>query len=144
MTDYSELLKEGRIRRGKFSRSQVENCLKIATRDIETSKATLPTSAEWAFNIAYNAMHQAGRAYMFQEGYRTVGEGHHATVIRFLGIALGHDFRDTLIVMEHMRRQRNRATYDATGTINARHAEEAIDAAIYLVKEIGQRLEEEE
>jgi len=65
MTDYSELLKEGRIRRGRFSRDQAENCLKLASRDIETAKATLVTSAEWAFNIAYNAMHQAGRAYMF-------------------------------------------------------------------------------
>jgi uncharacterized protein (UPF0332 family) len=118
----------------------VENCLKLAARDIETARATLATSAEWAFNIAYNAMHQAGRAYMFHEGYRTVGEGHHATVILFLGTALGPDFRDALIVMEHMRRQRNRATYDSTGTVTSRHAQEAIDAATDLVANIEQRL----
>jgi uncharacterized protein (UPF0332 family) len=144
MTDYSELLKAGRIRQGEFSREQVDNCLKLAERDLRTALATLTTSAEWAFNIAYNAMHQAGRAYMFQNGYRTIGEGHHATVILFLGTALGSDFRDTLMLMERMRRQRNRATYDVTGTILPRHAEEAIDTASILVTEIKRRLAAEQ
>ncbi|MFQ5807774.1 MAG: hypothetical protein ACE5I3_15110 [Phycisphaerae bacterium] len=42
----------------------------------------IETSPEWAFNIAYNAMHQAGRAFMFRAGYWTAGEGPHATVVR--------------------------------------------------------------
>jgi len=97
MTDYSELLKAGRIRQGRFSRDQVEACLRLAGRDIETAQATL-------------------------------------------GMALGPEYRDALIGMERMRRQRNRATYDVAGTITRRHAKEAIDAATNLVTEIQHRL----
>jgi hypothetical protein len=71
-------------------------------------------------------MHQAGRAILFHQGYRAVGDGHHATVIRFLEIALGPDFCEMLPVLESMRRKRNRATYDMTGTISVKEAREAI------------------
>ena len=36
MTDYSELIDRGRVKKGRFSRQQVEDCLRIARRDIET------------------------------------------------------------------------------------------------------------
>jgi uncharacterized protein (UPF0332 family) len=117
MTDYSELVDQGRIKRGRFARRQVEDCLRLARRDLETAQTVLAASPEWAFNIAYNAMHQTGRAFMFHAGYRTAGEGHHATVIRFLEIALGSKYQDVLSLLDRMRRKRNRATYDLAGTI---------------------------
>lgn len=89
MTDYSELLDDGRIKHGRFARKQVEDCLRIAERDLATAASIIASSPEWAFNIASNAIHQAGRAFMFYAGYRTVGEGHHATVVRFIEMALG-------------------------------------------------------
>ncbi len=57
MTDYSRLLSEGRVKRGRFSRKQVEDCLEIARRDLETARSVIETSPEWTFNISYNAMH---------------------------------------------------------------------------------------
>ena len=74
-------------------------------------------------------MHQAGRAILFRQGFRAVGEAHHATVIRFLEIAIGPDSHDMLAVMDRMRRKRNRATYDMAGTIGAAEAREAITTA---------------
>lgn len=100
----------------------------------------IKTSAEWAFNIAYNAMHQAGRAFMFHAGYRAVGEGHHATVVRFLEIGLGGAFKDTLALLDRMRRKRNRATYDMMGTISDKEAGEAITAAEEFLAEIARRV----
>lgn len=140
MTDYSELVNAGRLKHGRFAGRQVEDCLRIARRDLATAKAMIETSPEWAFNIAYNAMHQAGRAFMFHAGYRAVGEGHHATVIRFLEIALGDEFEDTLALLDRMRRKRNRATYDMVDTIARREAEEAIAAAHDFVTEIARRV----
>lgn len=140
MTSYSDLLDEGRVKRGRFSRKQVEDYLRIARRDPKTAKAVIETSREWGFNIAYNAMHQAGRAFMFHKGFRPVGEGHHATVIRFLAIGLGAQDDETLALMDRMRRKRNRATYDTVGTISRREAEEAITAAREFVGEIRRRL----
>jgi uncharacterized protein (UPF0332 family) len=141
MTDYSELLNTGRVKRGRFARRQVEDCLRIARRDVETARSVIGTSPEWALNIAYNAMHQAGRAFMFHTGYRTVGEGHHATVVRFLEIGLGPDFQDALALLDRMRRKRNRATYDTVGTVSHKEAVEAISVAEEFVADIAARLE---
>ncbi len=77
---------------------------------------------------------------MFRGGYRTIGEGHHAAVIRFLDIALGPEYSDVLILMERMRRQRNRATYVVAGIITLRQAKEAVDTATGFVAEIKHRL----
>jgi len=141
MTDYSELLDDRRVKRGRFSRQQVEGCLAIAGRDLEAADFLIDTSPEWAFNIAYNAMHQAGRAYVFHAGYRAVGEGHHATVVRFLEIGLGRDYEETLMLLDRMRRKRNRATYDTVGTISRREATEAILAAREFANAIARQVE---
>ena len=140
MTDYSGLLNAERIARGRFSRKQVQDCLRIARRDVKTATGLLHSSTEWTFNIAYNAMHQAGRAYLFHQGYRTVGAGHHATVVRFLEIALRPEFGDILAVMDRMRRKRNRATYDSVGTVSVNEAEEAITTARQFLAEITRRV----
>jgi uncharacterized protein (UPF0332 family) len=140
MTDYSGLLEEGRIKQGRFSRKQVEDCLQIAERDIKTAGTVIGASPEWAFNIAYNAMHQAGRAYMFASGYRAVGEAHHATVVHFLEIGLGPEYEDILALMDRMRRKRNRATYDMVGTISRKEAKEALESARDFVMEIGRHI----
>ncbi len=140
MTSYSKLLDEGRIKRGRFSREQVENCLRIARRDLKAAASVSKTSREWAFNIAYNAMHQAGRAFMFSQGYRPTGEGHHATVVRFLEVGLGSEYEETLALMDRIRRKRNRATYDRVEAVSKKEADEAVIGAEEFVKEITLRL----
>lgn len=77
---------------------------------------------------------------MFHMGFRAVGEGHHATVVRFLEIALGTDFEENLALLERMRRKRNQATYDVVGTISRREADEAISVAEEFVAAIAQRV----
>lgn len=109
MTDYSKLVESGRVKLGRFSRQQIDSCFQIAKRDLETSKIVIKFSPEWAFNIAYNAMHQVGRAFMFSSSYRAVGEAHHATVVQFLETGLGEECGTILAVMDRMRRKRNRA-----------------------------------
>ena len=140
MTDYSALLEEGRLKAGRFARRQVEDCLRIAQRDVVTAQSVIETSAEWAFNIAYNAMHQAGRAFMFHTGYRALGEGHHVTVVRFLEVGLGSDYESALALLDRMRRKRNRATYDTVGTVSHKEAAEAISVAEEFVADIVQRV----
>ena len=140
MTDFSELLDAGRIQRGRFSREQAKNCLRLARRDIETAQAVLKISAEWAFNIAYNAMQQAGRAFLFHRGYRAVGEAQHATVVFFLGLGLGPENEEIVAVMDRMRRNRNRATYEQVGTITKNAATEGVSAARELMAEIVRRV----
>ena len=129
MTPYLELIEKGLIESGRFSRRQVEDLLNVAQRDLATSAEVLESAHEWAYAIAYNAMLQAGRAFMFQEGYRSKGEGHHLTVIKFLRARLDQDFTGIIHVMDRMRRKRNRSLYDTTGAISLKEAGEAIETA---------------
>ncbi len=77
---------------------------------------------------------------MFDSGYRTVGEAHHATVVRFLEIGLGTDFENIMAVMDRMRRKRNRATYDKVGTISRKEANEALSSAEELLDVVRRRV----
>ena len=49
----------------------------LARRDIDTARTLLSTDCDWAYNIAYNAVLQAGRALMFAKGYRPDGANQH-------------------------------------------------------------------
>jgi len=140
MTRYSKLLDKRQIEQGTFSRDQVEDRLKIARRDLEASTEMLGSVHEWAYAIAYNAMLQAGRAFMFHKGYRAKGEGHHLIVIQFLRAGLGLEWEDVLDVMDRMRRKRNRSLYDTTGAISIKEAGEAVETAEDFVKRIDQML----
>jgi len=141
MIRYSELLDKELIEPGHFSREQVERLLKIAQRDLVTSGDVLGSAHEWAYAIAYNAMLQAGRAFMFQEGYRSRGEGHHLTVIQFMRVGLDLEFTGIINVMDRMRRKRNRSMYDTTGAISQKEAGEAVETAHDFVGRICQILE---
>ena len=140
MMDFSDLQKRGRIKPGHFSSKQVQDRIEIARRDLNAARGNLAQYPEWAYIIAYNAMYQAGRAYLFKRGYRTTGEGHHVTVIQFLRTGLGSEYSEHLAVMDRMRRNRNRATYDETGTISVKEAETAISTAEEFVGLISELL----
>lgn len=135
--NFSDLQKSGRIKPGRFSSKQVRDRLAIARRDLGAARSNLDSNPEWAYIIAYNDMHQVGRAYLLKKGYRTVGEGHHATVIQCIKIDLGSEYSELLAIMDRMRRNRNRATYDETGTISARESETAVSIAEEFVEKIS-------
>jgi len=140
MTRYSELHDKGLIEPGRFSSEQVEDLLKVAQRDLATSGEILESAHEWAYAIAYNAMLQAGRAFMFEKGYRSRGEGHHLTVIKFLRAGLDPKFASTISVMDRMRRKRNRSMYDTVGAISLKEAGEAVETARDFVEEVCRML----
>ena len=141
MTRYSKLLDKRQIEQETFSREQVGDRLKIARRDLVASAEMLGSAHEWAYAIAYNAMLQSGRAFMFNEGFRAKGEGHHLIVIQFLRAGLGPEWEDVLDVMDRMRRKRNRSLYDTTGAISIKEAGEAVETAKDFVTRIDQMLE---
>lgn len=127
--NYSRLLADRRIRREPAVTAQVGDQLAAARRDLETARR-IGSHEEWAYNIAYNAMLLAGRAVMFSEGYRpATGEGGHVAVVEFLRIRLGSSFSPILDLMDRMRRQRHRITYDAVGTVSATQIAEALKTA---------------
>lgn len=127
--NYSRLLADRKIRAEPGVRTQVQAQIAGARRDIETAKR-FGSDEQWTYNIAYNAMLLAGRAVMFSEGYRpTTGEGGHAAVIDFLRIKLDASFGPLLDIMDRMRRQRHRITYEGEPAVSRAQITEAIQTA---------------
>lgn len=138
--NYSKLINDNKIKAGNFSDKQVSDCLALAERDIATAGQMIDVNSDWAYNIAYNAMLQAARAFMFSKGYRATGEGQHATTIQFAMISLGEDFTATLSQMDRMRRKRNQVVYDSAGLISLKEVTDAINTAKSFVKNINDLL----
>ena len=133
---YSQLLADRKIRREPGVKAQVGDQQAAARRDLAAARR-FGSDEEWTFNIAYNAMLLAGRAVMFSEGYRpTTGEGGHAAVIEFLRIRLDPSFRPMLDLMDRMRRQRHRITYEAIETVSSTQIAEALKTAEEFVLRI--------
>ena len=133
---YSKLLADRKIRREPGVKAQVGDQQAAARRDLEAARK-FGSDEEWTFNIAYNAMLLAGGAVMFSEGYRpTTGEGGHAAVIEFLRIRLDLSFRPMLDLMDRMRRQRHRITYEAIETVSSTQIAEALQTAEEFVLRI--------
>jgi uncharacterized protein (UPF0332 family) len=100
---------------------------------VTTARTLLDSNEDWAYNIAYNAVLQAGRALMFSKGYRPDGANQHISVVKFAELFL--DEHDS-IIFDRMRRKRNSSVYDTAGSITEGEAVFAVKQAEQLVKKI--------
>lgn len=140
MTNYSSLLADNKIRSEPAVKGQVRGQLAAATRDLKTAHK-LGAEDAWAFSIAYNAMLHARRAVMFSEGYRpTSGERGHVAVVEFLRIRLDSSFAPLIDVLDRMRRQRHRLTYESEVAVSKSQTEAAIRTAANFVDRIEAEL----
>ena len=110
--------------------------MQLAKRDIATAERNLTESPDWAYSIAYNSILQAGRALMFNDGYRPRGGEQHATVVEFIGERLGEEYSKQVHLFDQMRRKRHKIIYEVAGSISTREAEQAINFAKKFVEEI--------
>jgi len=123
----AELESDGLIVRFEATNQELENCILLAERDLSVADST--ADADWAFNIAYNAMLQAGRAWMFSQGFRPRGETGHVAVVQFAGATLGKDAAGFVAIFDSMRRKRHRAVYDEPGIVSGQEVRSALSAA---------------
>ena len=71
------LIQEGRIHPFNATRDEVNKAIEIAQRDLTLAEKVFDENLDWSFSIAYNAVLQTCRAYMFHQGYRPASiEGH--------------------------------------------------------------------
>lgn len=88
---------------------------------------------DWAHNAAYNAMLQAGRALMFDKGYRPKSQEHHA-VISFIEAVYAARFSEELIAsFGKARMRRNESLYDRVGSISKNQAQNLVEKADLFV-----------
>jgi hypothetical protein len=70
------------------SREEIQDLLALADRDLKDCRSKR-LSADWQFNIAYNAVLQAATAALAAAGYRASRDSHHYRVLQSLGLTVG-------------------------------------------------------
>ena len=116
------------------SPEEIANLLAISDRDLAACQVKqLP--ADWRFAIAYNAGLQAATAALAAAGYRATRDNHHYRVIQSLEFttAPGRKFIDTF---DGFRKKRNVSSYDLTGSVSDKEADEMLKLAISLRAEV--------
>ena len=138
--NYEDLLKAGRIRKENVSQAEIHRAMERARRDLKTARRIMAEDWDWGFAVAYNAVLQASRAYMFAQGYRPAAAEGHKNTFAFMRLAMGKGCEDLVAYFDRMRNKRNQAIYDVAGIITQTEARNLFAKATDFVAEIRRRL----
>ena len=102
--------------------------LRRARRDADTAKTLLDANRQdWSLAVSYNAMLQAGRALMFERGYRPSSAEGHVAVVKFLQASFRGRVGDRMIIVfDGMRKKRHRVVYEEADIVSRDEAEQGL------------------
>lgn len=126
------LLKIKRLQVHNASQDSILKLLAAAERNLDDARAQ-NISAENRFDAAYKTILQCAMAALWTHGYRTPTSvpGHHMTVIQALPLTLGVN-KESVIVLDALRKQRNLSDYEGDSISDATLAECLLQAASLL------------
>jgi uncharacterized protein (UPF0332 family) len=133
------LLRSGRIRRESISPAEIREALRLADRDLRVARKIMAEDLDWGFTVAYNAVLQAGRAYLFAQGYRPATAEGHKNTFAFLAAALGPEHAELVGYFDRMRNKRNQAVYGMAGRVAETEARSLLRKAADFVRLIKRR-----
>jgi hypothetical protein len=113
----------------------ISRLLKAAARNLADA-SVVEISMENRFDAAYKSVLQSANAALQASGYRTLTSkpGHHQTMLQLLIKTAGVE-RETLIVLDALRRQRN--VVDYSGDLVPESAvSECVSQAEYLIEQV--------
>ena len=137
---YDELLNSRRIRKEKVSRVEIEHALDRAERDLKTAQTLIDRDCDWSFAVAYDAVLQASRAYMFAQGFRPASSESHKNTFAFMRLAMSKDNEELMAYFDRMRNKRNQAIYEIAGLITETEAHNIFEKAKGFVAMIRNEL----
>ena len=137
---YDELVSAGRIRPEKISQKEVSQAMELAERDLRVARKMGTDERDWGFVVAYNAVLQAARAYMFSEGFRPASAEAHKNTLAFMAVALGKTHQALVTYLDRMRRKRHRVVYDQAGLISEKELRGLLARAQEFVVLVRQKL----
>ncbi len=138
--EYNELLNSRRIRKEKVSPAEIEHALDRAERDLQTARMLIEQDRDWSFAVAYDAVLQASRAYMFARGFRPASSESHKNTFAFMRLAMGKDYEELIAYFDRMRNKRNQAIYEIAGLITETEARNILEKAEGFVAMIREQL----
>lgn len=131
-----DLLRKRRIHPHRATDEEIQRLLQLAHRDLKLARRTMAEDWDWAFSIAYNAVLQSSRAYMYSQGYRPAAEQGHKNTLAFLQAELGEEFGSLISYFDRMRTKRNQAIYDVAGLITETEARSILKHAEKFVRAV--------
>ena len=126
-----------------MSQAEIKRALERAVRDLKTAKKIMAEDWDWGFAVAYNAVLQASRAFMFWRGYRPASTQAHKNTFAFMVLAMGKEYENLMIYFDRMRNKRNQIIYDVAGIITETEARHLFNRATEFVTLIQKRLGKE-
>jgi uncharacterized protein (UPF0332 family) len=140
VTDFSDYLGQGLVKRRRPSFRQIKKQLERARKDLGTVAFVAEEDPQWAATIAYQAMIRSGRALLFAHGFLPADGGQHKTVVTLTGRILGEKREALVQRFERLRRKRNTFFYDSEESFSQSEVRNALKAAKRLLEIIEQRV----
>jgi len=137
-----ELVQQGSIHPFEATRGEIEKAMAIARRDLALAEKLLRENFDWCFSIAYNAVLQACRAYMFRAGYRPASAEAHKATFEFMKITVEAPLKKSISYFDRARTKRHRTLYNDVGLISEREAEELLRRAKEFLSYVESKLRE--
>lgn len=124
-----ELVKNGSIHPFQATQDEINRAIGVARRDLDIAEGILGESLDWAYSIAYNAVLQACRAYMFKLGYRPSSTEAHLVTFEFMQFVMEEPYKKSISYFDRVRKKRHRTVYDEVGLISEKEAGELLKRA---------------
>ncbi len=138
-----ELISAGNIHPFKATHEEIDKAMAIAERDLKLAENIVDESLDWSYSIAYNAVLQACRAYMFHRGYRPAATESHKTSIEFMKLSVDAPIKTTVEYFDRVRKKRHRTVYDEVGLVTEKEAKQLLSKAREFLDYISEKLSEE-
>jgi hypothetical protein len=122
------------IRPYTTTRKQIAAQFETVDRDLEDAQRGV--SADWQFNIAYNASLQLCSILLNAAGWRPEKNLAHYRTLQSLPLILGNDWQDDADYLDTCRSKRNKTEYEAIGQVTRAEAKELTDFAAKLREEV--------
>lgn len=124
-----ELISAGNIHPFQATQEEIDKAMAIAERDLKIAESIIDESLDWSYSIAYNAVLQACRAYMFHQGYRPASNESHKTSIEFMKLSVDESIKTTVEYFDRVRKKRHRTVYDEVGLITEKEIAQLLSKA---------------
>jgi uncharacterized protein (UPF0332 family) len=134
---------QGLIKEEKINFKGIENLIARAYKEIKIAEANVSIDEGTAYTVAYTSMLHAGRALMFVKGFRPSNGYQHKTVVDFIAIVLGNEFKTLTQHFDKMRRKRNLFLYEVNISISPDEVATALKSASSFIKAIRDIIEKE-
>jgi hypothetical protein len=127
-------LKNGWLTEHESSAREIGDLMSAVERDLADGR-TRGLSADWRFNIAYNAALQAATAALAASGFRAGRDQHHFRVLQSLALTIGVESR-LIQLLDNYRKKRNIGTYERAGIISDHEADQMLQLAEDIRKRV--------